>query len=89
MERSEMFVYAITVKGTHQDLLSKRYYGVALNLDDALNLVCEKAQADGWSEIDVDSFEKFAEVSFAPWLSKDSEDYFERLKVPENIDNEV
>ena len=84
-----MRVYSIKVIGKHSDLSSKLYYGLALGLEDALNLACEKAQQDGWSEIDIDSVDKFAAVSFAPWLSKDSEDYFERLKVPENNDNEV
>ena len=70
MERSELFVYGITVKGVHPDLFCKRYYGVALNLDDALNLVSEKAESDGWSEIDIDSVEKLGDLSFAPWNSK-------------------
>jgi len=74
MERSELVVFGITISGIHPDLVQKRYHGVALHIDDAMNLVQEKAFADGWSEITFEDITRIADVSFAPWLSKDYEE---------------
>ena len=74
MSESCLFVYGITVKGEHPEFESKRYYGVALNSENAWDLMHERAKADGWIVIDIDSLEKFGEVSFTPFKSKESDE---------------
>ena len=74
MEQSELILFGITISGVHPDLVQKRYCGVALHIEDAMNLVQEKAIDDGWSGITFEDITKIADVSFAPWLSKDYEE---------------
>ena len=74
MDRSELVVFGISVSGVHPDFFQKRYYGVALHIHDAMNLVHEKATDDGWTEIDFEDVTKMGEVSFAPWNSEDYEE---------------
>ena len=71
MKTSDLVVYGITITGNHPDLFYKRFYGVAIHLDDALILIQEKAESDGWSEIEIEDITRLGELSFAPWLSED------------------
>jgi hypothetical protein len=73
MEKSDLVVYGITISGKHPDFLQKRYFGVAINLDDAMNLVQEKAESDGWSQIDLEDVSRLGDLSFARWLSEDEQ----------------
>jgi len=92
MERSDLIIYSVNVEGIHPVYPQKRYYGVALNLDDALNLAFEKALDDGFQRpLDVESFDKMGEVSFAPWNSKDYPNHNECIDQtdPEQIERDL
>ena len=71
MKRSELVVFSINVKGTHADLYAKRYYGVARDIHEAMNLAIEKACDEGWTDVYIDEVTRFDSVAFAPWLSED------------------
>ena len=70
MERSDLVVFSVNVKGTHEYLYSKRYYGVAVDIYEAMKLVTKKAFDDGWTDIYIDDVTRFDNVAFAPRLSE-------------------
>ena len=74
MLSSELTIYAVSVSGKHPDFFTKRYYGVALHVEDAMLLVGERAETDGWTEIDFEEVTRLGDVSFAGWLSESAPD---------------
>lgn len=74
MERSELIVFGISIRGIHPDFIQKRYYGVALDMNQAVELVKEKAIEDGWTEIRYNEVSEIGDVSFAPWNSIEYEE---------------
>jgi len=69
MDSSDLAVFGITVKGSHADLYSKRYFGVARDIHEAMKLAIEKAIYDGWYDVYIDDVTRFDNLKFAPWLS--------------------
>jgi len=67
MARSDLEVFGVTICGRHPDFITKRYYGVASKIDDAMIMANAAALADGWTEIDYDDISKIGPLSFAPW----------------------
>ena len=74
MERSDLVVFSVNVKGTHEYLYSKRYYGVAVDIYEAMKLVTKKAFDDGWTDIYIDDVTRFDNVAFAPRLSEEAKE---------------
>jgi len=80
MDRSDFVVFSVNVKGTHADLFSKRYYGVASDIHVAMDLATKKALDEGWNNVYIDDVTRFDDVSFAPWLSDQSNENESEVK---------
>lgn len=75
MSICDLGVYGVTICGSHPDFITKRYYGVASNIDQAMNMANAKAISDGWTQIDYDDVTKIGSLSFIPCMTgQESED---------------
>ena len=49
-----MNVYGVTIKGSHPDYFSKRYYGAAPDIPAAMELCSLKAYSQGWKNVEIE-----------------------------------
>jgi hypothetical protein len=65
MFSSNFSVFGVSVVGKHPDLLTKRFYGIANSIEEAIDLTKEKATSDGWTSIKIDDISNLGTLSFA------------------------
>ena len=67
-------IFGVTVRGMHPDFVFKRYYGLAVSIESAMEMAHTKALTEGWKQIELDDVSKIGPIDFCPdFLKKESE----------------
>ena len=68
-----MNVYGITISGKHPDFFNKRFYGIAKDISDAMNLCTLIAKENGWENILIEDVNMLGPLDFIESAFKESD----------------